>query len=635
MIHPRSSLIPTLLRLFQVCVLLGLLPVAGWARTPSQQADPPSNQQPISLRILPPEPILWSAGATQRFLVLGHYADGLEREVTSRVTVSVSDPSIVTISGKGQLRGHEDGTAILHAQLRGRSVGVPVVVVGSTQDPGWSFQREVGGILTRRGCNSSDCHGGVIGRGGFKLSLDATLPREDYDWIVRGGTYQVRTVEPAEPVRPRVNPEQPETSLLLLKSTATVGHGGGQRLERESADYQVLRDWIERGAPFEEIQRPLQIERLEVFPKESVLKTGENQSMVVTAHLSNGFILDFSDRVRYESLDVETLTVDSQGVVRSRRPGEAAVMIRAGGGKVAYARVGVIEQPRPEGPGVPRSNFIDELVFSKLKRFHVAPSLLASDAEFLRRVCLDIAATLPPPQRVREFLADTDPRKRDQLIQTLLDSPEYTDFWTLFFADLLRVNGEYTWLHMYWEWVRSSVAANKPYDQLAREAIAAQGYDGPTRGYLMDDNKPVPLERQVAEKFRVFMGRRLDCAQCHDHPFDRWSQDQFWSLAAYFSRLTNTDWASPSVVFDDPRGDRGRLFHQARGSPQLRASHAPAHQAGTESPLFRRCHRPVGFPQSSSSGAGQPHHHPSLLCRSLRQSHLGSLFRPGPGGSGG
>ena len=554
MIHSQTSPIQSLLRVLPMWGLLGSLSVPGWAHPTGLQEVGSRHERLISLRILPPQPTLWSADATQRFLVLGQYADGLEREVTSRTTLSVSNTRIVTLSGKGQLRGRVDGTAVLEAQLNGHSVRVPVRVAGSTQDPGWSFQQEVGGILTRRGCNNGKCHGGVIGRGGFKLSLDATLPREDYDWIVRGGTYQVRTVEPAEPVRPRVNLEQPEKSLLLLKPTFAVLHGGGQRLLPESADYHALRDWIRRGAPFQGGGHPPEVGRLEVFPKESVLKTGEKQAILVTAHLANGFRLDFTDRVRYESLDRETLAVDSKGVVRAKRPGEAAVMIRAAGGEVAYARVGVIEQPTPEHPPVPRNNFIDEYVFSKLKRFHILPSPLASDEEFLRRVCLDIAGTLPPPHRVKEFLADADPAKREKLIQVLLDSPEYTDTWTLFFGDLLRVNGESNWLHMYWEWVRSSVARNKPYDQLAREAIAAQGYDGPTRGYLMDDYKAVPLERQVAEKFRVFMGRRLDCAQCHNHPFDRWSQDQFWGLAAYFTHLTNTEWGSPSVVFDDPQG---------------------------------------------------------------------------------
>ena len=617
MIHSRTSPIQSLLRVLSVWGLLGSLPVLGWAQPTGLREVHGRHERLMSLRILPPQPTLWGADATQRFLVLGQYANGLEREVTSRAILSVSDARIVTIARKGQLRGRANGTAVLEAQLNGHSVRVPVRVAGSTQDPGWSFQQEVGGILTRRGCNNSNCHGGVIGRGGFKLSLDATLPREDYDWIVRGGTYQVRTVEPAAPVQPRVNAEQPEKSLLLLKPTGAVGHGGGLRLEPESADYRALRDWIRRGAPFEGVEHPPEVGRLEVFPKESVLKTGEKQPILVTAHLANGFSLDFTDRVRYESLDRETLAVDSKGVVRARRPGEAAVMIRAAGGEVAYARVGVIEQPTPEHPLVPRNNFIDEYVFSKLKRFHVLPSPLASDEEFLRRVCLDIAGTLPPPHRVREFLADADPAKREKLIQVLLNSPEYTDTWTLFFADFLRVNGEYTWLHMYWEWVRSSVAQNKPYDQLAREAIAAQGYDGPTRGYLMDDYKPVPLERQVAEKFRVFMGRRLDCAQCHNHPFDRWTQDQFWGLAAYFTRLTNTEWASPSVVFDDPQGTEVDYAINREAAPSfVQAMH----------PRSKKVLGPRFFDGASERLSPRSHLRLELANRITRHPYFGEAF---------
>ncbi|MSO24091.1 MAG: DUF1553 domain-containing protein, partial [Acidobacteria bacterium] len=167
---------------------------------------------------------------------------------------------------------------------------------------------------------------------------------------------------------------------------------------------------------------------------------------------------------------------------------------------------------------------------------------------------LDITGTLPPPDRVKEFLSSRDAQKRGKLIETLLNSPEYIDYWTLYFGDLFRVKGEYGWIHLYWDWMRRSIVQNKPYDQMARESIAAEGFDGPSRVYLVDDYKPVALERQVSEKVRLFMGRRMDCAQCHNHPFDHWTQDQFWGVAAFFGRQANTEWTMPGVVFEDPRG---------------------------------------------------------------------------------
>ena len=228
-------------------------------------------------------------------------------------------------------------------------------------------------------------------------------------------------------------------------------------------------------------------------------------------------------------------------------------MIRSAG-RAAEARFGVIGEAIREYPEIPRQNFIDEEVFGKLRRFHLIPSELSEDGEFIRRVCLDLTGTLPPPERVREFLGSREEDKREKLIEALLESPEYVDYWTFRFADLFRVRGHYRWVHVYWEWVRRSLAENKSYDQMVRESIAAQGYDGPSRIYLIDNNKPPALERVVAEQFRVFMGRRMDCAQCHNHPYDRWTQDQFWGLAAFYRRVTNTDWAFDNVVFDDPDG---------------------------------------------------------------------------------
>jgi hypothetical protein len=191
----------------------------------------------------------------------------------------------------------------------------------------------------------------------------------------------------------------------------------------------------------------------------------------------------------------------------------------------------------------------------QLRKFQIVPSDVTGDSEFLRRVCLDLTGTLPPPSRVRQFLASNDPQKRDKLIEILLSSPEHSDFWTFRFADLLRVGpgGRGPDQQMYWEWLRKSIATNKPYDQIARERIAAQGYQGPTRHYLSGAKVPA-MEKAMAEQMRVFMGRRLECAQCHDHPSESWTQNQFWGLAAFFGRMTETGWIADQVILDDPDG---------------------------------------------------------------------------------
>jgi hypothetical protein len=328
-------------------------------------------------------------------------------------------------------------------------------------------------------------------------------------------------------------------------------HAGGRRLEPGSADYQAILRWIRDGAAYSEPSTPAA--RIEAFPKEAFLDSGGRHQLVVTAYFADGHREDITGQVSYESLNTEIAKVSRTGLVTAAAPGETAVIVRWPG-QAATARFGVIRKPIPEYPQVSQNNFIDKYVFAKLRSLQIVPSELSSDEAFLRRICLDLNGTLPPPDRVREFIASRDPQKREKLIDLLLDSPEYADFWTFRFADLFRVRGDYGWLYVYWEWVRKSIAQNKPYDQIARENIAAQGYDGPSRVVLYGTNKPYLPEQIANEKIRVFFGRRIECSQCHNHPFDRWTQNQYWGLASFFGRMTNTGWGYDNAVFDDPHG---------------------------------------------------------------------------------
>ena len=428
----------------------------------------------------------------------------------------------------------------------------------------FSFPRDVGGILTKRGCNNQECHGSVKGRGGFKLSANALYPRDDHEWIVRGGDYQVLSPEPLGPRQPRIDLKQPENSLLLAKPTMEEPHGGGERLSRDSADYRTLVEWIRAGAPYgrEEDRRAREIQQLEVSPRQPVMGVDEEQQLLVTAALAGGLREDVTDQVNFESNHPEVAEVSDSGLVRARRPGETAVVVRAAG-RAATVVIGVIRQPLAGYPRVSQRNFIDRLVFAKLRRLHILPSDPSDDRQFLRRVCLDLTGTLPPPERVREFLADDRPDKRDELIEILLNSPEFLDYWTFRFADLFRVGksvqGFTKYSRLYWEWIRDGIARNKPYDQMARERIAAQGYGGPAlHYYLIGGDLPSPQD-MMGEQVRVFLGRRLDCAQCHNHPYEPWSQNQFWGMTAFYGQLTrvgdiNTGTAPYNIIMDDPEG---------------------------------------------------------------------------------
>jgi hypothetical protein len=497
---------------------------------------------------------LWGSQASQRFVVLGQYADGLERDVTTDSTFVVTNPSVAGLEPVGRIRALANGTTKLRAEIAGDSATAAIRVEQVEAIRPFSFSYDIGQILTKRGCNSAECHGGVKGRGGFKLSMDCLYPREDYKWIVEGGIYQVLSAESGGPKPPRVDLKEPEKSLLLLKPTLSLPHGGGLRFGSDSADYQAILRWVRKGAPYG-AEQIATVKRVEVIPPETVLDMQGRQQLLLTAYLSDGRREDVTDQARYESNNPEVVKVDESGRVKAVAPGETAVIVRVAGQAVS-ARFGVIAKPLESFPELPRTSFIDERVFRKLQKFQILPSEVSSDAEFLRRVCLDVTGTLPPPSRVREFLADKDPAKREKLIDTLLGSPEYVDYWTFRFSDLFRVGGGVRLppgSDAYSEWIRDSITSNKPYDQIARERIAAQGYDGPSR-HLQAFGKVPPAEMVASEEMRVFMGRRLDCAQCHNHPYDRWSQDQFWALAAFYGRMTNTGFNFNQVVYDDADG---------------------------------------------------------------------------------
>ena len=542
---------------------------------------------PVSVRVVPERVTLRGARATQRFVVLGAFADGLDRDVTSQSHFSISDPRLAALDQAGRVVARADGELELKAEVGKQVATARVRIEGSKEAAPFSFARDIGRILTQRGCNATDCHGSVKGQKGFKLSLNALYPRDDYTWIVEGGIYQVLTTEQTAPRKPRIDRQKPEESLLLLKATGAVSHGGRERFAEGSSDYQEVLDWIKKGAPYGEDRREkaARITRLEIEPRQVVLDAKGKQQLLVTGILSDGRREDLTDKVLYVSNNKEVARGSPDGRVEAVRTGETAIIVRAAG-QFATVGVGVIPQATADYPAVKGRNFIDDHVFAKLRKLRIVPAPLSRDEEFMRRVCLDLTGTLPPPERVRAFVADRDPDKRDKLIDALLDSPQFVDFWTYRFADLFRVN--HTSLqkikrtHLHLEWVRLSIAGNKPYDQIARERIAAQGYGGPTSHVYRIQDLVAPQEI-MAEELRVFGGVRLECAQCHNHPFEAWSQDQFWGLAAFFGQLTVAGNDNDGLLIDFPGGEAGRKGPKPLTHPRTKQAVKPTFLNGSES----------------------------------------------------
>ncbi len=553
------------LPIFGLGLLVGsaiALPDRAAAKQSGAETSASPSTEVVSLRLIPGSPHLWGAEASQQFLLLARYADGLERDVTGQGRFSLANQGVAVVDASGKVVARSNGTVALKATFADQTVDTQVVIEGISEERPFSFARDIGAVFTKTGCNNSECHGGVKGQGGLKLSVNALFPKEDYRWITEGGIYQVMSAEAAGEKKPRINLKEPEQSLLLLKPTLVVPHGGGQRLNPQSSSYQILLGWIENGAPYGEegSEESARIERLEVFPQEAVLDRSGQHRLLVTAHLSNGRQEDVTEQVLYESNDHEIVEVDGSGLVTAKGIGESAVMIRAAG-QAASARFGVIAKPLTRYPRVAKRNFIDEHIFGKLERFNIIPSEISSDSEFLRRICLDVTGTLPPAERVRDFVSSQDAGKRDELIEVLLNSPEYTEYWTYFFSELFRafsgatLNVEHALI--YEDWIRNNIGQNVPYDRVARQRLAAQGFNGPAWSYwTFRDLTPVP--EIATEQIRVFLGRRLGCAQCHNHPYENWSQDQFWGLAAFFGDMTQImeieKIRGPYFVIDDLEG---------------------------------------------------------------------------------
>lgn len=507
--------------------------------------------KPLAVRVYPKQVQLRGAQASQQFLAIASYAGGIERDVTAEATWKPSQPSLATISG-GRVTAAADGRLSLTATYAGVSAAATIEVTQTSAARPLSFTGNITEILTKHGCNSAACHGGVKGRGGLKLSANALHPKDDYEWIVKGGVYQVLTNEVKGERVPRIDRAAPEKSLLLQKATMTAPHGGGKRFDRDSEDYRTILAWIKEGASYgTNTGAEPALASLEIFPSLIALPVEGSHRILVTGKFRDGHTEDFTHKVIYSSNSGDTATVSRDGVVTGVRRGETAILIRAAG-QLASAAVGVIGPPIANYPEVPRFNFIDDPIFRKLKRFHIIPSDLSTDAEFLRRACLDLTGTLPPVNRVREFAASKDPRKREKVVDALIGSPEFIEYWTFRFSDLFRVaifaNGlTPKFSQKYWEWIRANVETNRPYDEVARERLSAQGYSAASRHFI-PYNQIGPPADVMAEEVRVFFGRRLDCAQCHNHPYENWSQDQFWGMAAFFSRLFKMG----HVVFDHP-----------------------------------------------------------------------------------
>ncbi len=390
-----------------------------------------------------------------------------------------------------------------------------------------SFKNDVQAAIAKAGCNLGTCHGNATGKGGFKMSLRGDDPDYDYAALIQDVSGR------------RVNLMEPERSLLLQKGTQALAHEGGKRFDVKSWEYAVLRDWIAQGAKRHTVGEP-ELQKLEVTPREQIVVEPEAAVQIkAVATFSDGTQRDVTDMAVYEPAQVGLVKVSRAGRVERLKEGEPTIVVRYLNKQqpVRLAFIGA----RPEFVWQPtrQNNFIDRQIFAKLKSLRMTPSALCTDEVYVRRAWLDLTGQPPTMEEARAFVADRSPDKRARLVDELLASDGYADFWTLKWADALRVESrtmDKVGMTAFHGWIRNAVAGNLPLDQFARAVLAAQGstYQVPETNFYRAMREPNARAEGIA---RVFLGTRLQCAQCHNHPFDRWTQDDYYQWSAVFSRV--------------------------------------------------------------------------------------------------
>jgi hypothetical protein len=509
------------------------------------------------LKLLPAEVTLTGPHASQRFVLVSEEQGHVAADRTSKAQFASSQPAVATVDDRGVVRPVADGEAVITATFGERQATAKVNVTKAKDPAPFSFTNDVIPLLTKVGCNSGACHGALAGKGGLKLSLRGYDPEADHFVLTR------------QALGRRIDRQEPSHSLMLLKPTAAVRHGGGLRIDVDSDDYRLLAEWIAAGAPGPRPDEP-RIERLEVFPPQALLKPKDRLQVIVRARYSDGHTQDVTHGAKFNSTEELVATVDPEGRVRVAGHGEAAITVWYSN-LVAAARV-TSPLPNAIDPRVfaeaPRSNFIDDLVLKKLAALHIPPSAPCTDAQFIRRAFLDAAGTLPTPEEVRRFVADSARDKRAQLIDDLLRRPDFVDYWTYKWSDLLLVSTRKLSQQAVWafhQYLRQSVADNKPWDRMAREIITASGsnLDNGAANYFVVHKDISDLTEATS---LTFLGMSITCCRCHNHPLEKWTQDQYWSLANLFSRvaLKNGDRGGEVVVQSEPLGD---VPHLRMGAP--------------------------------------------------------------------
>jgi hypothetical protein len=507
----------------------------------AQEAVKPADVK--GLAIHPAKISLTGSDDAAQIIVTATLNDGRLADVTSDVQYAVADGRTAAVTSFGRVLPRANGTSEITATLGDKSIKLPLEAKNIGDNLPLNFTNQVVPVFTKLGCNSGGCHGKASGQNGFKLSLLGFEPEMDFINLVKEGRGR------------RLFPANPDASLFLMKATGKSPHGGGKKMDPDSDEYRLVRRWIASGMPWGNEKDPT-VTKITVFPEHRILPRNSKQQFAVYAHYSDGTVDDITRRAQYESNDGEIASVSESGQVKTQSlSGEAAIMARYQGMVAVFRATVPLGTPTPAWQ-FPESTVVDKFTSKKWRELGLVPSEICTDEAFIRRAYLDITGTLPTPKQVTDFVADKSADKRAKLIDTLLESPEYTYYFANKWADILRVKrrgeqGRASGTFAFHEWIRQAVASDMPYSEFVRSILTATGDErkNPATVWYKELEKP---ENFVDDVGQVFLGQRLACANCHHHPYEKWSQDDYWGLASFFARVARKNINSPGNF--DPNG---------------------------------------------------------------------------------
>jgi len=537
----------------------GLTPPARWCLALLAMC---ATAQGAEIAVFPESVKLTGPEARQRVLVQAIDDGRIGRQITGDVEYQSSSPEVAVVE-QGVIIPKSNGATTLTIKTGDQTATVAVTVERFDQPHLWHYRNQVQSVLSKTGCNMGACHGAAAGKNGFRLSLRGYDPEGDYNILTRQARGR------------RIVPHDPGRSLILTKPTQAIPHKGGLRFTEDSLEYRVIAEWIAQGQPGPSAD-DARITKLEILPPATRLIPGIQQQMSVRAHFSDGHQEDVTRWAKYSSTNHTVASVDEQGVVSVTGHGEGAIVAWYLAQNVTATVTAPYSYALPAETftSAPRQNVIDDLVLAKLEALNVPPSPRCTDGEYLRRSHLDTIGTLPTLTETQQFLADSDPLKREKLVEDLLSRPEFVDYWTYQWSDLLLLSGERlrpVALDAFSKWIRERVQQNVPWDQFAREVVLAKGStveNGAANFYALHQD-PQEMSETVS---MAFLGMSINCARCHDHPLEKWTNDDYYGMASLFARVRGKGWGGDFRNGDGNRtvflAEAGEVIQPRVGRPQ-------------------------------------------------------------------